>query len=352
MKKIALWMWILGLCCLVVLAEATASVGVSATSNPKASNGAFNPMAPQFQGFVKVRPDRELYVDYIRAQPGRPMVVLLNGLTYSTAQFDAYARALAKRGLGVLRFDFDGMGRTLLRYAPSVSVYPYEQQIRDLKTLLTVMGFQPPYNIVGLSYGGGIGLGYAATFPRDIRNLLLIAPYTEPLQGQDSWIRSQIWATRQMVPMNPASDDELYDFFLHQIIYSTYPQSEPIVLENPFKLEGIYNLVRGIRKINANTFADRLPPGSVHLMVAVSDQYIPGVVLDNFWAKVNPAARMSRIRVYQTEHKMPEAIPDFTALWTWQVVKGEPALRQGRDFEGFPYTMTVRQNGQEVRLQE
>lgn len=343
MKKIGLWFWLVALCCFVAFAEATAS----AQSAP-----VFNPNAPAFQGFVKVRADRELYVDYIRAQPGKPMVVLLNGLTYSTTQFNAYARQLTKRGLGVLRFDFDGMGRTLLRYAPSTTAFQFDQQVRDVKSLLTVMGFPPPYNLVGLSYGGGIGLGYALSYPRDIANLILIAPYTEPMQSQDSWIRSQIWATRQMVPINPASDEELYDYFLHQIIYATYPQAEPIVLENPFKLEATYNLVRGIRKIDAKAFANRLPPGTVHLMVAASDQYIPGPVLDSFWAATNPAARMSRIRIYQTEHKMPEAIPEFTAFWTWQIVKGTPTLRQGRDFEGWPYSMTVRSNGQEVRLAE
>ncbi len=40
------------------------------------------------------------------------------------------------------------------------------------------------------------------------------------------------------------SDDDLYDLFLHQIVYATYPQAEPIVLENPFKLEATYRLVQ------------------------------------------------------------------------------------------------------------
>src|SRR5690606_13405895 len=125
-------------------------------------------------------------------------------------------------------------------------------------------------------------------------NLILLAPYTEPLEGQDKWIRAQIWATRNIFPYNKATDDELYDFFLRQIIWATFPQAEPIVLENPWKLDAIYNLVRGIRKFYAIDYADQLPPGKVHLMVAGMDQYIPREVMDNFWDQVNPKAKMSR----------------------------------------------------------
>lgn len=318
-----------------------------------ASADVFNPAMPSFKGFVKVRPDRELYVEYTAARPGYPTVVLLNGLTYSTSQWDAYVGRLQSRGVGIVRYDMDGMGRTLLKYAPSMSAISYEQQAVDLKALLTEMRIRPPYNIAGLSYGGGIAVHYAVTYPRDIGKLILMAPFTQPLDGQDAWIRGQIWATRRAFPANPASDDELYDFFLRQIVYSTYPTVEPVVLENPYKLEGVFNLVRGIRKFRAIDVAGKLPPGTVHLMVAASDQYIPGKVLEDFWARVSPRARMSRIRVFETEHKMPEAVPAFTAAWTWQILKGNPLLSAGRDFEGFGRTMSAKtRDGRPVPLED
>lgn len=313
---------------------------------------AFHPGLPEFRGFIKVRPDRELYVDYVRAEPGRPTVVLLNGLTYSTRQFDSYTRALRKRGVGVFRFDFDGMGKSLLRYAPSVGPYPYEQQARDLKTLMNAARLPAPYSFVGLSYGGGIGLAYALMFPRDLRHLILIAPYTEALASQDQSILRQVRMARAAWPYNPASDEDLYDFYLRQTVYGSYPASEPIVLENPFKLEGVYNLVRGIRKFRAIDSAHLLPRGTVHLVTAVSDQYIPTAVLEKFWSRVAPMARMSRIRVFQTEHKIPEAVPEFAAAWTWQILKGNPLLSGGRDFEGWPYRMIVKTGGREIPLED
>lgn len=305
-----------------------------------------------WHGFLKVRPGRELYAEFFAPQPGKPIVILLNGLTYSTRQFDKYTDQLTGRGIGVFRFDFDGMGQSLLKYAPSMAPYPVEQQIDDTRTILMAAGLRPPYNFAGLSYGGGIAMGYALKYPREIRNLILIAPYSERLRDQDRTIETQINATRIMFPANPATDDELYDWFLHQIIYATYPAAEPITLENPYKLEAVYNLVRGIRKFKPVDHAAQLPPSTVHLMQAAQDQYIPVDVLHKLWDMTNPAARMSYVYVYETEHKMPEAIPEFTAKWTWQILKGNPLLRGGTKFEAWGRQGVVKLNGRVVPMQD
>lgn len=296
----------------------------------------------KFKGFVKVRPERELYVDYVRAQKNKPTVVLLNGMTYSTQQFEKLAAQLTARGIGVLRFDFDGMGKTLLKYAPSLAAYPYEQQVKDLKILLGRLQIPTPYNFVGLSYGGGIQAAYALKYPKDVLNHIMIAPYTEPVEAQDKWIRSQIWVTRQMFPKNKSSDDELYDYFLHQIVYATYPQAEPIVLENPFKLEATYNLARGIRKFKAIDQTQGLAGQRVHLMMAGMDQYVPAHILNNYWDKVPRASKMSRLIIQGVEHKIPEVVPNFTAAWIFEILKDNPLLKKGLDFEGSPLAGTAR----------
>ncbi|RYZ85068.1 MAG: alpha/beta hydrolase [Proteobacteria bacterium] len=163
------------------------------------------------QGFVKITKERELFVDYVAPKEGENTLIVLNGLTYATIDWDVFVKPLLKRGVGVLRYDMWGQGKTLVKYAPSIAPANYEDQVEDLKKLLTVMNLKGPFNLVGLSYGGGIGLGFAAAYPKDVKNLILMAPYTEPLAGQYNWIMAQIWATRQMFPFNKASDDELYD---------------------------------------------------------------------------------------------------------------------------------------------
>ncbi len=304
----------------------------------------------QTKGFVQVTPERELYVDYVPAQKGLPTVVLINGLTYSTRQWQNFAEALLARGVGVLRYDPTGQGQTLLRYAPVVQVIPVQQQIEDLHTLLNILKINGPFNLVGLSYGGGVASGFAAAYPSLVKNLILMAPFTRPLEGQDRWIRAQIWATRQMFPFNKLSDDELYDHFLHQISYATYPQAEPIVLENPFKLEATFRLVQGIRKFRPMDLTHLLPPKSVHLMIARQDQYIETSVLDEYWDAVPVSARASRIYINGSEHKMVEAVPRFTAAWVYQIVSGNPKLFTGGDFEGYPYRGEVRQGDERMEV--
>ncbi|MEN0058965.1 MAG: alpha/beta fold hydrolase, partial [Bdellovibrio sp.] len=159
--------------------------------------------AEAVRGFVTIHRGRDagtrdLYVDYVPPKDSQPTVILLNGLTYSTRQWDNFVTSLVEQGVGVLRYDFYGQGQTLLRYAPILGSISYEEQIDDLKSLLDTLDIKGPYNIAGLSYGGGIAAGFAVAYPSLVKNLILMAPFTRPLEGQDVWIRAQIWATRQM----------------------------------------------------------------------------------------------------------------------------------------------------------
>lgn len=302
------------------------------------------------KGFVKVNEQRELFVDYVPAEKNQPTVILVNGLTYSTLQWNNFVTPLLERGVGVLRYDPFGQGQTLLKYAPILKTIPYQDQVSDLKTLLEKLQIKGPYNFVGLSYGGGIIAGFAGEYPHLVKNLIMMAPFTRPLDGQDSWIKSQIWATRQIFPYNKLPDDELYDYFLHQIIYATYPQAEPIVLENPFKLESTFRLVQGIRKFRPVDHTVAIPAKSLHLVIARQDQYINTSVLDEYWDAVPAASRASRLYVNGSEHKMVEAVPYFSAAWVYGIIQGRAELFQGQDFEGYPFRGEVRQGEKTIKV--
>lgn len=288
-----------------------------------------------FEGFVKIGA-QELYVEHLKAEPGKPTVVLLNGLTYSIRSWDKFTGELEKLapGAGILRYDMRGMGKTLLNDRLPVSYeIPHSLQAEHLKLLLDKLAIRKAH-LLGLSYGGGIAVAFADKYARYSESLILMAPFTKPLKAQDEWIKLQVAATRAMNPWNPATDDELYDFFLRQFIYSTYPSAEPVVLENPYKLEAVFRMVQGIRKFNAIDFLNRLPAKAVHLVVAKQDQYIPQEVMDELWEKLPAAKKASRIYINGSEHKIPEAIPAYSAGWVAEILKKNPKISGARSFLG------------------
>lgn len=288
----------------------------------------------RLQAFVKIRGQRELFVDYLKPAAGKPVVVLLNGLTYRTGVWDSFVKELKGDGLGILRYDPMGHGKTLAKSGLPNEAIESDEQVKDLNSLLSVLGIRKAVHLVGLSYGGAIGTQFTIAYPNKVANLILMAPFTKPLDSQDQQIRLHIAQTRAMYPLNPASDDELYDFFLKQIVYATYPMVEPIVLEHPWKLEATFRLVQGVRKFKAENVVDHLPDASVHLMVADWDQYIAPKILEDLWKQIPKRARQSRLIINHSEHKIPEAMPSFSAKWVRMIVEGDERLQDGRTWEG------------------
>lgn len=281
------------------------------TGFAKSKEASFD-LSKDYKDFVNIG-TKELFVDYQAPEKNKPTVVLLNGLTYTTRQWAAMTLQLKLKGYGVLRYDMDGMGQTLIKYGPKNGPYPYQNQVEDLYLLLKKLEVKKPYNLVGLSYGGGIGAGFAFKYPKLVNKIVLMAPYTQPLKDQDTWIKGQIAVTRLQFPLNPASDDELYDFFLRQISFATYPMVEPIVLEHPYKLEAVFRMTQGIRHFDVSASAHLFPKNSVYLVMAQQDQYIPAEVLENFWNQIPDESKVEKIYVPWSEHKIPEARPVMAA---------------------------------------
>ena len=305
-----------------------------------------------FKGFVKVDSGRELFVDWATADAGKPTAVLLNGITYTTVQWEAFAKSLHEKGFGVLRFDPQGMGQTLLKYAPIVADIPIADQVEDLHSLLGTLKLAKPYNLVGLSYGGGLAFAFTGKYPQEVGKLIAMAPFTEPIAQQDQWVKSQIWLIRQSQPWNTSTDEELYGYFFHQLAYSTYPVAEPIVLENPFKLEGVYHLAMGIRLFRAESVVNSFPASNTHLIIAGNDQYIQRDVLLDFWTKIPPAARGSLAIFAGSEHKIPQAAPKFAAGYVGEILTGNKMISGGVEFDADPYAGTAKSASGLLKLEK
>ncbi len=286
------------------------------------------------QGFVKIGESRELYVDFLKPEAGKPIVVLLNGLTYRVGVWDQFVSQLKGDGLGIFRYDPIGMGETMKKYGLPKDTIQLADQVNDLVLLLDTMGIKAPVHIGGLSYGGAMAIMFGALHPKRVKTLILGAPFTGPLPAVEKDIQMKIQMTRIMWPLNPATDAQLYSFFLKQVVYGQYPLTEPIVLEHPYKLENVFRMTEGTKTFRAGDFAARLPKGKVHLIVADKDQYIPAEILEDFWNSIPEASRASRLFLKNSEHKIPEAYPRFSSSWFKLIIAGDSRLKDSSTWIG------------------
>ena len=292
----------------------------------------------RFQGMVEIAPGRSLYVDWIKATPGKETVVLLNGLTYDTTSWDAFVTQFAPTGYGILRYDPAGMGNTLQNDGAVNGPILIQNQAVDLNLLTQKMGFTGKLNILGLSYGGALAIVFAQYFPERINKAILMSPYTEPLASQDSMIKQQIAQVRLMFPLNPASDEELYAYFLRQIVYFEDPIAEPSMLKSPLKPEAVFQMTQGLRKYNVLGASQNFPAKSVNLVIGAQDQYIPRETLYKFWNQLPVGTQASRILIDFSEHKIPEAFPVFSARWVADIMEDKSGTDDGASYEANPLT--------------
>jgi pimeloyl-ACP methyl ester carboxylesterase len=278
---------------------------------------------------------QKIYTAEYKARNGAPTVVLLHGLTYTMKPWQAMVNNFGQSDLGVLVYDMRGMGKTLEATGPAKDVIPLEKQVEDLDYLLRDRGLDR-VTLAGLSYGGAVAIAYAQAHPERVANLVLMAPFVKALKQQDDMIKQRIQMFRMMNPRDKRSDDELYETFLRDIIFQTYPLYEPVVKEHPWRLEAVYQMVRGVRKFLGAEAVKTVAAIPVHLLVAGKDQYVPVQDLNEFWSALRPDQKGSRITIRGSEHKMPEAVPNFVSAWITHIVASDASISGGREFDGNP----------------
>ena len=327
---------------------ATALATTQATMRSSAASSNFK------KGFVEIRPGRSLYVEQKLAAPGKPTLILTNGLTYSTEQWAPLVKAIEAHdpGLGLVLYDMVGMGQTLLANKPVNYEIPFNDQVLDLKDLFDHLKIAGPVSLLGLSYGGAVDLSYATRFPNDFEQIIVQSPFLGRIPAQDAWVKDKVNMNHLLYPWDPRTEDELYAWYLRVLITSTFPSAEPIILENPYKLEAVFRMVKGSLDWNAIQAAGRLPKAKLHLMTGEKDEYVPADWQQAFWAATPVAARASNLLIKGAKHKFPEDFPDFTARWVLDIVHHRANLFDGQTFIGDPraQTTTVKESVCETAL--
>ena len=117
--------------------------------------------------FVEIGGGRSLFVNCVGS--GRPAVVLESGGDTNGFQWRAVQPELG-RSTRVCSYDRAGIGSSL---APP-GVPDARQQIADLRRLLAVQGIDPPFVVVGHSYGGVLARDFAYLHPAETAGLVLV----------------------------------------------------------------------------------------------------------------------------------------------------------------------------------
>ncbi len=325
------------------------------------------------ESLVEVAPGRELFTRVFRGDPNLPAVVLLNGLTQDTDHWKSTVPEILKTGATVMVYDAFHQGRTLahfvdkhrvwnqLAYRPLLPPLLFERQVRghmdpllpaapivqqaeDLKVLVAKTLGNSKVVVVGLSYGGGLNLEYAAIDSERIEAVISLAPYVEPLTEQDQIVRILIGNYLRMNPFSDANEAELYDFFLRGLVLGTYHHSEPTIMKwGSFQPYANSELARGIRHSDVSKLVKRLRPGTFHLGIAGLDSYIQRKVLEDFWESVPSKARASVTVFEGVEHKINESVGPFLGSWIAKIVTRKKYFSGGSLWSANPQSGLVKE---------
>ena len=100
------------------------------------------------------------------------LVVLVHGGTIPMWTWDKQVSALTAAGYRVLSYDKFGRGYS---DRPNVT---YDQALyrKQLFELVQKLGLSEPFDLIGISVGGGTAVGFTAEYPERVNKLILIAP--------------------------------------------------------------------------------------------------------------------------------------------------------------------------------
>ena len=125
-----------------------------------------------------------------RTSPSQPIIILINGTAATTARWAALIRALSPHGR-LVAYDRSNVGRS--EASPDPSPPTLNSVARDLHMLLKATNLQPPYLLLGFSWGGMLASYFASTFPSpqsSIIGLVLLdagAPTQSPPPDTDAF---------------------------------------------------------------------------------------------------------------------------------------------------------------------
>lgn len=136
--------------------------------------------------------------------PDKTVIVLIHGFSVPYFLWDPTFARLVEAGFRVLRYDLFGRGYS---DRPDTT---YNQALydRQLCELLNALRFTELVNLVGLSMGGAIAVGFTAQHPKRVHKLALLAPAGYPTPAS-----RMFWTMRI-----PGLGEWLFEWFSEKLI--------------------------------------------------------------------------------------------------------------------------------------
>lgn len=305
-----------------------------------------------FKGLVEIN-DHQLYAEYTRSnEAGLPSLVLLNGLSSSTSDWDTFLEPLLSLGYGTLRFDFRGQGRSLQDEIKKLGSFDkqvsFEEQTEDLLSILKYFNVPEPFYLVGMSYGGGIGFYFASKYPEKIGKIISIVPYLVRLDQAHSSQR-KLGAYFNSKVRNVVGD---FGSFGNQVLEVSQQWYEKCLLNYMDKRfsqfvpdsvvrKAALQLTLGIMRFDAFQVISSLPTSSLHLVTVGQDSLIPEFLFTELWSKCPAHIKESWLYIENGEHLILDQFPVLVANWVKLILAKDSRLHFGKRFKAKGPSFTI-----------
>lgn len=291
---------------------------------------------------IKISDDHFVYYRYQEAQPGKPTVVLFNGILFWASLWETYFEELSSKGYGVVLPIYSTQPESLqllegnTPYFAKKVLTPFGIKQKGLETQTFVDDFMAVidhlnidrFSIASLSYGSTVSTELALQNKDRIDHFILISPAVVPTNRYNivGETRYQFYAALNSNPLTvPGYADYLYDAEFYTMLASIM---KPEHLQFPgvsFRdyFNGLYQMNRSVKWFNLSRYTDTDLPNVYMFLGSKEEKNLKRDQLEVWEEMKNHDYAKSLVRFEGGTHAMTWSSPIKTAEMTIKVLENK-----------------------------